>query len=119
MNDKILTTIHPSEHTRKQSARHLACLNWVEAYLQNALVSPEQRVKPEPPEQKVDLKQQTTTVIAPTQQVEVSGSRAIRSGGSFTKARASDFVEDVEGWTTVRQLSIRGHSGIALAESRV
>jgi hypothetical protein len=46
VKDKILTTVHPSEHQRKQPARHLTCLNWIEAYLQDALVSPEQRVQP-------------------------------------------------------------------------
>jgi ribonuclease R len=47
IKDSILTTVHPSEHKRKQSARHLACLSWIEAYLKDALVSPEQRVQPE------------------------------------------------------------------------
>ena len=63
INDKILTTVHPSEHQRKQPARHQACLNWIEAYLWDALVSPEQRVKPELIESKVELKQQATTVM--------------------------------------------------------
>jgi ribonuclease R len=44
-NDKVLTTVYPSAHQRKQSARHLACLFWIEAYLQEVLVSPEQRIK--------------------------------------------------------------------------
>ena len=57
VNDKLLTTVHPSEHPRKQPARHQACLNWIEAYLQDALVSPEQRVKPELLEPKAELKQ--------------------------------------------------------------
>jgi ribonuclease R len=46
-DDKVLTTVHPSAHQRKQSARHQACLSWIEAYLQEVLVSPEQRIKPE------------------------------------------------------------------------
>ncbi|MGR3280254.1 exoribonuclease II, partial [Acaryochloris marina NIES-2412] len=33
-----LTTVHPASHPRKQSARHQACLMWLEAYLQNNLV---------------------------------------------------------------------------------
>jgi ribonuclease R len=41
-------TVDPSEHQRKQPARHRACLLWIEAYLQDALVSPEQRVEPVP-----------------------------------------------------------------------
>jgi ribonuclease R len=48
IKDSILTTVDPSEHQRKQPARHHACLLWIEAYLQKALVSPEQRVEPEP-----------------------------------------------------------------------
>lgn len=50
INGNILTTVHPSEHQRKQPARHQACLMWIEAYIQNALVSPEQRVEPPAPE---------------------------------------------------------------------
>jgi ribonuclease R len=46
IKDSILTTVDPSEHQRKQPARHRACLLWIEAYLQNVLVSPEQRVEP-------------------------------------------------------------------------
>jgi ribonuclease R len=49
----ILTTVHPSEHQRKQPAHHQACLLWIEAYLQNALVSPEQRIVPVPKEVEV------------------------------------------------------------------
>lgn len=41
-----LTTSHPAVHPRKQPARHLACLLWLEAYFQNSLVQPEQRVQP-------------------------------------------------------------------------
>jgi ribonuclease R len=83
VSDKILTTVHPSQRARKQPARHQACLSWIEAYLQDALVSPEQRVKPEPPELKTDLKQpQTTTAIAQPQQTEVSGSESIAQAES-------------------------------------
>ena len=82
INDKLLTTIHPSEHQRKQPARHLACLNWIEAYLLDALVSPEQRVKPEPLETKAELKQQTIAAIA-QQQIEVS--KAMAEGGALPK----------------------------------
>jgi ribonuclease R len=48
IKDRILTTIHPSEHQRKQPARHQACLRWIEAYLQDALVPPAERVEPAP-----------------------------------------------------------------------
>ena len=75
INDKLLTTIHPSEHLRKQPARHQACLNWIEAYLLDALVSPEKRVKPDLPEPKAE-KPQTTAAIAQTQQTEVSRTTA-------------------------------------------
>jgi ribonuclease R len=83
MNGKILTTIHPAEHKRKQPARHQACLMWIEAYLENNLVPPEQRVKPEPPELKTELKQQITTkAIAQPQQAEVRGNGAIAQAES-------------------------------------
>jgi ribonuclease R len=45
---EALTTVHPTEHQRKHPARHHACLLWIEAYLQDALVNPEQRVEPAP-----------------------------------------------------------------------
>ena len=75
INDKLLTTVHPSEHQRKQPARHQACLNWIEAYLQDALVSPEQRVKPEPMESKAELKQQTTMVMLTLQECAPAADR--------------------------------------------
>jgi ribonuclease R len=84
MNDKLLTTVHPAEHKRKQPARHQACLIWIEAYLQDALVPPEQRVKPEPPEPKAE-QLQTTKVIALQQQAEVRGSGAIAQAESQPK----------------------------------
>jgi ribonuclease R len=43
---KVLTTVEPAQQTRKQAARHYACLNWIEAYAEGALVSPAQRVQP-------------------------------------------------------------------------
>jgi ribonuclease R len=46
----ILTTVHPSEHQRKQPAHHQACLSWIEAYIKDVLVSPEQRIVPLAPE---------------------------------------------------------------------
>ena len=70
INDKLLTTVHPSEHQRKQPARHQACLNWLEAYFKDELMPPEQRVKPEPREPKAELKQ--TTMVIAQQQSEVS-----------------------------------------------
>jgi ribonuclease R len=45
---EALTTVHPAEHQRKQPARHHACLLWIEAYLQKALVPPAQRIEPAP-----------------------------------------------------------------------
>jgi ribonuclease R len=43
---KVLTTVEPAQQTRKQAARHHACLKWIEAYVEDALVAPEQRVQP-------------------------------------------------------------------------
>ena len=76
INDKLLTTFHPSEHQRKQPARHLACLNWIEAYLLDTLVSPEQRIKPESIESKVERQPQATAAITQPQQTEVSKATA-------------------------------------------
>ena len=76
VNDNILTTVHPSEHQRKQPARHQACLNWIEAYLQDALVSPEQRVKPEPIEPKAERQPQATAALAQPKQTNVSRTTA-------------------------------------------
>ena len=75
VNDKLLTTVHPSEHQRKQPARHLACLNWIEAYLLDTLVSPEQRIKPESIEPKAERQPQATAAIA-QQQTDVSRTTA-------------------------------------------
>ena len=40
---QVTTTKAPAESQRKQSARHLACLKWLEAYVADELVSPAQR----------------------------------------------------------------------------
>ncbi|MGB8699961.1 MAG: RNB domain-containing ribonuclease [Thermosynechococcaceae cyanobacterium] len=40
------TTVHPAENPRKQGSRHGACLAWIEAYIQNTLVGPDQRIQP-------------------------------------------------------------------------
>ena len=76
VNDNILTTVHPGEHQRKQPARHQACLNWIEAYLQDALVSPEQRVKPEPIEPTAERQPQATAALAQPKQTNVSRTTA-------------------------------------------
>jgi ribonuclease R len=55
VNGEVLTTVYPAQHPRKQSARHLACLLWIEAYNRDALVNPEQLVQPV--ESRVDLTQ--------------------------------------------------------------
>jgi ribonuclease R len=55
IKDIILTTVHPAEHQRKQPAHHQACLQWIEAYLTDALVPPEQRIMPAPLEQSGSL----------------------------------------------------------------
>ena len=91
INDKLLTTVHPSEHQRKQPARHQACLNWLEAYFKDELVPPEQRVKPEPLEPKADQKQQqTTTTIAQQQQTKPKAQQrgAVSRNGSSASTEA-------------------------------
>ncbi|NJM74730.1 MAG: RNB domain-containing ribonuclease [Acaryochloridaceae cyanobacterium RU_4_10] len=81
IKDSILTTVHPTEHQRKQPAHHQACLSWIESYLKNALVPPDQRVQPEPLEPKVQPQQQQTRAKAQQQ------SAANRNGaGASTEA---------------------------------
>ena len=45
---QVTTTRAPAQSQRKQSARHLACLKWLEAYVSDELVSPAQRQLAEP-----------------------------------------------------------------------
>ena len=40
------TTVHPAQDKRKQRSRQLACLAWVEAFINGELVAPEQREIP-------------------------------------------------------------------------
>jgi len=44
---QVTTTKAPAQSQRKQSARHLACLKWLEAYVSDELVSPGKRQRPE------------------------------------------------------------------------
>ena len=46
--EAVTTTKAPAQSQRKQSARHLACLKWLEAYVSDELVSPAQRQLAEP-----------------------------------------------------------------------
>jgi ribonuclease R len=62
VNGEVQTTVHPAQHRRKQSARHLACLQWIEAYIQNALVNSQQRVQPKV-ESGVELKTQEDSKV--------------------------------------------------------
>ncbi len=83
INENILTTVHPIEHQRKQPAHHKACLQWIESYLKDALVPPEQRIVPEPPEQRRSLledlevaeKQQKQTKASKTERQEATQSK--------------------------------------------
>ena len=43
---QVTTTQSPAQSQRKQTARHLACLSWLEAYVSDELVSPPQRQQP-------------------------------------------------------------------------
>ena len=52
--EQVVTTHTPAQSQRKQSARHRACLKWLEAFVSDKLVSPAQRQPSETP------------VIAPT-----------------------------------------------------
>lgn len=76
-----LTTIHPVVHSRKQSARHQACLLWLEAYLQKALVNPDERVQPPVPE--------------PQSSSNSSGSK--QGAAPLSKAMQTAFVKPLSG----------------------
>ena len=43
ISGKVVTTHTPAQSQRKQSARHRACLKWLEAFVSDKLVSPAQR----------------------------------------------------------------------------
>ena len=45
---QVITTRAPAQSQRKQSARHRACLKWLEAFVFDQLVSPAQRQQSEP-----------------------------------------------------------------------
>ena len=44
---RVTTTRSPARSSRKQTARHLACLTWLESFVADELVSPVQRQQPE------------------------------------------------------------------------
>ncbi|MGA7953699.1 MAG: RNB domain-containing ribonuclease [Gloeobacterales cyanobacterium] len=129
---EVLTTVHPSEHQRKQPARHHACLMWIEAYLQNALVSPEQRVEPEP---KVDEVQEINEPVAETKKPAQTKARhpallkKLKDGQNFIGMLDSvcqtlrweqsryEFTESEPGFECVCRLSAQGDlvTGIGVA----
>ena len=49
VSGQVVTTQTPAQSQRKQSARHLACLSWLEAFIAEDLVSPAQQQLPELP----------------------------------------------------------------------
>ena len=56
---QLVTTSSPAQSDRKQSARHLACLRWLEAFVADELVPPERRQLTELPA--VDVSQAAVT----------------------------------------------------------
>ena len=63
--EQVTTTQAPAQSQRKQSARHLACLKWLEAYVADELVSPEKRQQL--PEQPALTVSEQPAVTEPTQ----------------------------------------------------
>ena len=59
---EVVTTHMPAQSQRKQTARHRACLKWLEAFVSDKLVSPAQRHLSEP-----SAIAPTENAIAPTQ----------------------------------------------------
>jgi ribonuclease R len=60
---EVVTTRAAAQSQRKQTARHLACLNWLEAFIADELVSPDQRQLAELPS--VNASQAVVTEPAP------------------------------------------------------
>jgi ribonuclease R len=83
IKDRIMTTVHPTEHHRKQPARHQACLLWIEAYLQDALVSPEQRVEPTPKVEKVQESIQPEIEPAQSKAMHPALVKQLKEGQNF------------------------------------
>ena len=46
LEGRVVTTTAPAQSQRKQSARHLACLKWLKAFVSDELVPPAQRQQP-------------------------------------------------------------------------
>lgn len=67
ISGESFTTVHPAVHPRKQTSRHTACLRWLEAYLENRLVPPEEKVVPSRHDyqQKGSEKEDTSEKAAP------------------------------------------------------
>ena len=49
VSEQVVTTRAPAQSQRKQTARHLACLDWLKAFVADGLVSTAQRQQPELP----------------------------------------------------------------------
>ena len=47
LSGQVVTMRSPAQSQRKQTARHLACLDWLKAFVADKLVSPAQRQRPE------------------------------------------------------------------------
>ncbi|KAI9129514.1 ribonuclease catalytic domain-containing protein [Acaryochloris sp. CCMEE 5410] len=82
-----ITTIRPATHSRKQPARHHACLMWLEAYLQNSLVTPEARVQPPLPEDQLSSK-----ASAPSNNSAASLSKAMQTALMKPLSGGQNFV---------------------------
>ena len=78
-----LTTIHPATHSRKQPARHHACLIWLEDYLQKNLVNPEASVQPPLPEAKLSSKDSAPSAASLSKAMQTALMKPLSGGQNF------------------------------------
>ncbi len=78
---QLYTTTHPAEDPKKQRSRHLACLMWLEAFVNGELVAPEQREIPKPPV--VEITEKEPVVVPSKKEIKSNLNRAIAISASL------------------------------------
>ncbi|PZO60787.1 MAG: exoribonuclease II [Phormidesmis priestleyi] len=80
---QITTTRSPAQSQRKQTARHLACLNWLKAFVSDELVSPAQRQRPKLPAISTSQPETTEPAQIPDLAVHPTLSSPLEDGQNF------------------------------------
>ncbi|QUY40388.1 RNB domain-containing ribonuclease [Acaryochloris marina] len=78
-----LTTVHPAVHSRKQYARHQACLLWLEAYLGSSLFHPKERVQPPVPEPQLSSKSSSSSKVSLSKAIHAALVKPLSGGQNF------------------------------------